>query len=35
MLGNPDPRKARAVMEAMLRMKKLDIGRLREAYERS
>ena len=34
MLSDPDPSKSRRVMEAMLGMKKLDIGRLKEAYGR-
>lgn len=33
MLSNPDPAKAKRVMEAMLKMKKIDIAGLREAYE--
>jgi len=34
LLADPDPAKARRVMEAMLTMKKIDIARLKEAYER-
>ena len=33
MLGDPDPEKSKRVMEAMLRMKKIDIKRLKQAYE--
>jgi predicted 3-demethylubiquinone-9 3-methyltransferase (glyoxalase superfamily) len=33
MLGDKDPAKSRRVMEAMLRMDKLDIRRLKQAYE--
>jgi predicted 3-demethylubiquinone-9 3-methyltransferase (glyoxalase superfamily) len=33
MLGDKDPAKSRRVMEAMLRMDKLDIARLKQAYE--
>ena len=33
MLQDKDPRKSRRVMEAMLQMEKLDIERLRRAYE--
>jgi predicted 3-demethylubiquinone-9 3-methyltransferase (glyoxalase superfamily) len=33
LLGDPDPRKAKRVVEAMLRMKKLDIAELRRARE--
>jgi predicted 3-demethylubiquinone-9 3-methyltransferase (glyoxalase superfamily) len=32
MLGDPDPEKAQRVMQAMLKMKKLDIHMLQEAY---
>jgi predicted 3-demethylubiquinone-9 3-methyltransferase (glyoxalase superfamily) len=32
MLGDPDPDKAKRVMEAMLKMKKIDIPALEEAY---
>jgi predicted 3-demethylubiquinone-9 3-methyltransferase (glyoxalase superfamily) len=32
LLGDPDPRKSQRVMKAMLKMKKLDIRALREAY---
>ena len=34
MLSDPDPAKAQRVMEAMLQMKKIDIKRLRQAYEK-
>jgi predicted 3-demethylubiquinone-9 3-methyltransferase (glyoxalase superfamily) len=33
LLGDPDPAKAQRVMGAMLQMTKIDIARLREAYE--
>jgi predicted 3-demethylubiquinone-9 3-methyltransferase (glyoxalase superfamily) len=33
LLGDPDPVRARRVMEAMLKMKKLDINGLQQAYE--
>jgi predicted 3-demethylubiquinone-9 3-methyltransferase (glyoxalase superfamily) len=33
MLSDPDPEKSKRVMEAMLRMKKIDIKRLKQAYE--
>jgi predicted 3-demethylubiquinone-9 3-methyltransferase (glyoxalase superfamily) len=33
MLGDPDPRKAQNVMQAMLQMTKIDIAALRRAYE--
>jgi predicted 3-demethylubiquinone-9 3-methyltransferase (glyoxalase superfamily) len=33
MLSDPDPEKARRVMEAMLQMKKIDVPTLRKAYE--
>ena len=33
MLGDPDPAKAQRVMQAMLRMIKLDIAGLKAAYE--
>jgi predicted 3-demethylubiquinone-9 3-methyltransferase (glyoxalase superfamily) len=32
MIADPDPEKAGRVMEAMMRMVKLDIGVLRDAY---
>lgn len=35
LLSNPDPQKARRVMEAMLQMKKIDIARLQEAAAQS
>jgi predicted 3-demethylubiquinone-9 3-methyltransferase (glyoxalase superfamily) len=34
MLSDPDPRKSKRVMEAMLKMKKIDIEVLKQAYER-
>jgi predicted 3-demethylubiquinone-9 3-methyltransferase (glyoxalase superfamily) len=34
MVGDADPDKSRRVMEAMLQMDKLDISRLKQAYER-
>jgi len=33
MLSDPDPKKSKRVMEAMLKMKKIDIARLKEAYD--
>ena len=33
MLNDPDPRKAKRVMNAMLKMKKIDIQGLKQAYE--
>jgi len=33
MLGDPDPEKSKRVMEAMLKIKKIDIKVLQEAYE--
>ena len=33
MLSDPDKQKAGRVMQAMLQMKKLDVGKLKEAYE--
>jgi predicted 3-demethylubiquinone-9 3-methyltransferase (glyoxalase superfamily) len=33
MLQDTDPAKSRRVMEAMLQMRKLDIARLKQAYE--
>ena len=35
MLGDPDPQKAKRVMQAMLQMKKIDIQALRRAYEQA
>ena len=32
-LGDPDPVKAQRVMEAMLKMRKIDVERLKQAYE--
>jgi predicted 3-demethylubiquinone-9 3-methyltransferase (glyoxalase superfamily) len=34
MLGDPDREKSKRVMRAMLKMKKIDIARLRQAYDR-
>ena len=31
LLSDPDPQKSKSVMEAMLKMKKIDIGRLKQA----
>ena len=33
MISDPDPERSRRVMEAMLPMVKLDIARLRQAYD--
>jgi predicted 3-demethylubiquinone-9 3-methyltransferase (glyoxalase superfamily) len=33
MLGDKDPAKSKRVMGAMLQMRKIDIARLRQAYE--
>ena len=33
MLADPDPAKAQRVMKAMLQMKKIDIAKLKQAYE--
>ena len=33
MLGDPDPAKAGRVMQAMLQMQKIDIAKLKEAYD--
>ena len=33
MLNDPDPAKAQRVMKAMLQMKKIDVKRLKQAYE--
>lgn len=33
MLGDRDPQKAKRVMEAMLKMKKIDVGGLKKAYD--
>jgi predicted 3-demethylubiquinone-9 3-methyltransferase (glyoxalase superfamily) len=33
LLSDPDPQKSKRVMEAVLRMKKLDIERLQQAYD--
>lgn len=33
MLSDPDPAKSKRVMEAMLKMKKIDIAELKKAYE--
>jgi predicted 3-demethylubiquinone-9 3-methyltransferase (glyoxalase superfamily) len=32
MLSDPDPQKSKRVMEAMLKMKKIDIKALQQAY---
>jgi predicted 3-demethylubiquinone-9 3-methyltransferase (glyoxalase superfamily) len=34
MLGDKDPKKANNVMQAMLQMKKIDIKKLEQAYDR-
>jgi predicted 3-demethylubiquinone-9 3-methyltransferase (glyoxalase superfamily) len=33
LLGGPDPEGAARAMQAMLQMQKLDVAKLREAYE--
>ena len=33
LLGDKDPVKSKRVMDAMLQMRKIDVGKLREAYE--
>lgn len=33
LLSDPDPAKAQRVMQAMLQMKKIDVAKLRQAYE--
>ena len=33
MLDDPDPKKARRVMDAMMKMKKIEIPILKKAYE--
>jgi len=33
MLSDPDPEKSKRVMEAMLKMKKIDMGRVKQAYD--
>lgn len=33
MLSDPDPKKAKRVMEAMLKMKKIDVAELKRAYD--
>jgi predicted 3-demethylubiquinone-9 3-methyltransferase (glyoxalase superfamily) len=35
LLNDPDPEKAQRVTEAMLQMKKIDIGALKQAYEQA
>jgi predicted 3-demethylubiquinone-9 3-methyltransferase (glyoxalase superfamily) len=35
LLNDPDPEKAQRVTEAMLQMKKIDIGTLKQAYEQA
>ena len=33
LMSDPDPNRSRRVMEAMLQMTKIDIAKLRQAYE--
>jgi predicted 3-demethylubiquinone-9 3-methyltransferase (glyoxalase superfamily) len=35
LLGDPDPVKSKRVMEAMLRMDKIDISKLKQAYDQA
>ena len=35
LMGDKDPEKSKRVMQAMLKMKKLDISLLQEAYEQN
>ena len=35
LMSDPDPKKSQAVMKAMLQMAKLDIARLKQAYEQA
>src|SRR6267143_4940286 len=35
MLGDKDPKKANSVMQAMLQMDKIDIGKLKQAYDKA
>jgi predicted 3-demethylubiquinone-9 3-methyltransferase (glyoxalase superfamily) len=35
LVGDPDPKKSARVMEAMLKMKKIDIEKLKEAYQQA
>jgi len=35
LLGDPDPAKSKRVMDAMLRMDKIDIKKLKEAYDQN
>jgi len=35
LMSDPDPKKSQAIMKAMLQMAKLDIARLKQAYERA
>lgn len=35
MLGDPDPAKAGRVMQAMLQMQKIDVGKLKAAYDQA
>jgi predicted 3-demethylubiquinone-9 3-methyltransferase (glyoxalase superfamily) len=35
LMSDPNPEKARRVMEAMLKMKRLDIRQLQAAYDRA
>lgn len=35
LMSDPDPKKSQSVMKAMLQMSKIEISKLREAYERA
>jgi predicted 3-demethylubiquinone-9 3-methyltransferase (glyoxalase superfamily) len=35
MLGDKDPKKANRVMQAMLQMDKIDVNKLKEAYDKA
>jgi predicted 3-demethylubiquinone-9 3-methyltransferase (glyoxalase superfamily) len=35
MLGDKDPKKANSVMQAMLQMDKIDVNKLKEAYDKA
>jgi predicted 3-demethylubiquinone-9 3-methyltransferase (glyoxalase superfamily) len=35
LMSDPDPRKAQAVTQAMLKMKKIETAELRRAYEQA
>jgi predicted 3-demethylubiquinone-9 3-methyltransferase (glyoxalase superfamily) len=35
MLGDKDPKKANGVMQAMLQMDKIDITKLKQAYDKA